>query len=135
MKTVASPVCVLARTDSELSSLFHSFYLLKYNSGTKATDVTWRVPERRARIEDIESGLAIFVNNIFELELAAQDVMGSFVITTSDGSRFFAYWRGNENLMFVGVSASYLNTYTAIIAASFDLFSLFDCIRRCLSSL
>jgi hypothetical protein len=106
MKIAASPVCVLARTDAELSSLFHSFYLLTYNSASKAADVTWRVPERRARIEDVESGLAIFINNVFELDLAAQDMMGSFVITTSDGSRFFAYWRGNENLMFIGVSSS-----------------------------
>ena len=101
--TSTNPICVLTRPDGELSSVYHSFFLLKAGVDCPL-QVLWRVPERRARLDDVEAGLGIFVNDIFALNLSASDMFGSFVITTSDGSRFFAYWRGAGDLIFVGVS-------------------------------
>ena len=101
-----NPICVLTRPDGDLTSLYHSFFLLKVSSDA-SMEVIWRVPERRARIDDIESGLEIFIHDILMLNSKSSlnsDMFGSFVITTSDGSRFFAYWRGSKCNIFVGVN-------------------------------
>lgn len=102
LHTAANPICVITRPDGELTSLFHSFFLLKVG-GEGLMEVLWRVPERRARIDDIESGLGIFINDIIALNSSAPDMFGTFVITTSDGSRFFAAWRGTGDHIFVAV--------------------------------
>lgn len=112
MHTAANPICVLTRPDGELSSLFHSFFLLKVSGEEGGMEVTWRVPERRARIEDVESGLGIFINDIIALNSASPDVYGTFVITTSDGSRFFAGWRGSGEYIFVAISKSPLGSFS-----------------------
>lgn len=101
-KSLVNPICVLTRPDCELSSIFHSFFLLSVRADNTA-EVRWRVPERRARIEDVESGLGIFINDIVELHASTSDMFGTFVITTSDGTRFFAFWRGAGDFIFVAV--------------------------------
>lgn len=75
-------------------------------------EVMWRVPERRARIDDIESGLGIFISDIVALNSAFSDMFGTFVITTSDGSRFFTGWRGSTDYIFVGVSKSPIGSFS-----------------------
>jgi hypothetical protein len=82
--------------------MYHSFFLLTVLPNYSA-EVLWRVPERRARVDDVEAGLGIFINDIITLGTNKKDQFGSFVITTSDGSRFFAYWRGSNEHVFVGV--------------------------------
>jgi hypothetical protein len=115
--TTTSPICLLTRTDNDMSSIFHSFFLLNVLEDGKSFDVSWRIPCKRARIDDVESGLGIFVNDIIALRSShkeSEDIFGSFVITTSDGSRFFAFWRGSSANIFIGVS-NYLYELTSII--------------------
>jgi hypothetical protein len=120
LHTATNPICVLTRPDGELTSLYHSFFLLKVaHTPAHTMEVLWRVPERRARIDDIESGLEIFIHDILVLNnsnssvpSSDMDMFGSFVITTSDGSRFFAYWRGSGDNIFVGVSKSAIGSFS-----------------------
>lgn len=63
--------------------------------------IHFRFPRFRRDIEDVESGVKYFVT---ELDLLTEDNFGSFVVTTSDGSRFFASYRGSPTCLFVAVS-------------------------------
>jgi hypothetical protein len=104
------PVCLLSRSDSPTSSLYHSFFLVNIikkelvNEGDIDKDVmtVWRVPENAPLIDDIEAGVKFFVACIPDAD--SNDVFGSFVITTSNGSRFFAAWRGSNDQLFISVS-------------------------------
>ena len=62
-----------------------------------------RIPSNRARIDTIESGIELFVIDAFNKSIA-NEAFGNFVVTTSDGTRFFAYWKGYKSQMLVCTS-------------------------------
>lgn len=96
--TSLHPICLLSRTDTTTFSLYHSFFLIANN---ESADIEFRVPTFRSRIEDVESAVRYFITG---LTGPADGSFGTFVITTSDGSRFYALWRGSPEHLFVAVS-------------------------------
>ena len=93
-----NPIFLMGKTCT--SSLYHSFYLINIEDKNDML-IHFRFPHKRRAIEDVESGVKYFVT---ELELLNEDNFGSFVVTTSDGSRFFASYRGSSSRLFVAVS-------------------------------
>jgi hypothetical protein len=73
--------------------------------------VIHHIPQNRPQLENIESGLALFITDIAERGLK-EEQYGHFVITSSDGSRYYAFWRGFQNRLFVAVSELFLFTAT-----------------------
>ena len=105
-----NPICLLSRTDSPTFSLYHSFFLLSLDiNDNKNCEICFRVPNKRDRLDDIETAVKYFASNV---EGTGDDMYGSFVITTSDGSRFYALWRGSPFLLFVAISIFPLLTFT-----------------------
>lgn len=87
------PVWLLARTDSAISKLYHSFFLSSFNNN-REIDVIERIPSTRPDIDDIESGLKLFLKEAIEYGTPADPVeCGSFAVTTSMGIRYFLTWR------------------------------------------
>jgi hypothetical protein len=108
--TALNPICLLSRTDCPTFSLYHSFFLLSLDiNDNKECEVCFRVPNKRDRLDDIETAVKYFASNV---EGSGDDMYGSFVITTSDGSRFYALWRGSPFLLFVAVTTFPLLTFT-----------------------
>jgi hypothetical protein len=93
-----NPIFLMGKTCT--SSLYHSFYLVNVEDEQEIR-IHFRFPKVRRDIEDVESGVKYFVA---ELDLPCEDNFGSFVVTTSDGSRFFASYRGSSSRLFVAVS-------------------------------
>jgi hypothetical protein len=126
-----NPIFLMGKTCT--SSLYHSFYLVNIEDKNELC-VHFRFPKLRRDIEDVESGVKYFVT---ELDLLKEDNFGSFVVTTSDGSRFFASYRGSSSCLFVAVSElcstavsvdesiCVLNSYALILM-------LFVCLSVCL---
>lgn len=99
--TSLNPICLLSRTDTQTFSLYHSFFLISINFENKNdSNVIFRVPNERDRLNDIETAVKYFSCNISGEN---EDMYGTFVITTSDGSRFYALWRGSTSLLFIAV--------------------------------
>ena len=93
-----NPISLMGKTST--SSLYHSFYLIDIKDKNELY-IHFRFPKTRRDIEDVESGVKYFLS---ELDLLNEDNFGSFVVTTSDGSRFFASYRGSSMRLFVAVS-------------------------------
>jgi hypothetical protein len=108
--TALNPICLLSRTDTPTFSLYHSFFLLSVDiHDNKLSEVIFRVPTRRDRLDDIETAVKYFAVNVSG---KGEDMFGSFVLTTSDGSRFYALWRGSPFLLFIAISIFPLLTFT-----------------------
>ena len=93
----------MARTDTELTTLYHSFYLIEYLPEIKDTRVVQRFPQDKPQIDTIESGLKLFIISGIENSTTAE-ATGKFVFTSSDSSRYFAFFRSYETKAFVAVS-------------------------------
>jgi hypothetical protein len=104
--TSLHPISLLSRTDTTTFSLYHSFFLVANN---ESADIEFRVPTFRSRIDDVESAVRYFITG---LTGPADGAFGTFVITTSDGSRFYALWRGSPEHLFVAVSIFPLITFS-----------------------
>lgn len=101
--TSLNPICLLSRTDTQTFSLFHSFFLVSISfdeNSRNDSKIIFRVPSKRDRLDDVETAVKFFSVNISGNN---EDMYGSFVITTSDGSRFYALWRGSPSLLFIAV--------------------------------
>ena len=96
--TSLHPICLLSRTDTQTFSIYHSFFLI---ANDVDTSIVFRVPARRSRLDDVETAVRYFITG---LTAPADGSFGVFVITTSDGSRFYALWRGSPDYLFVAVS-------------------------------
>eukprot|EP01032_Pedospumella_encystans_P016977 gene16977-19347_t len=93
----------MARTDAELTTLFHSFYLIEYLPEAKDTRVVQRFPQDKPQIDTIESGLKLFIINGIS-NATTSETTGKFVFTSSDSSRYFAFFRSYDTKVFVSVS-------------------------------
>ena len=80
-----------------LTILFPSFLFFFSRLDCK---VSFRIPSKRDRLDDVETAIKYFSTNI---STDSDDSYGNFVITTSDGSRFYALWRGSTSLLFIAV--------------------------------
>lgn len=98
------PICLLTRTDAELTTLFHSFYLIEYLREAKDTRVVQRFPQDKPHIDTIESGLKLFIINSLS-SATTLETTGKFVVTSSDSSRYFAFFRSYDTKVFVAVSS------------------------------
>lgn len=72
-------------------------------------NIIFHIPLKRDRLEDIKTAVKYFSVNINLLD--SNDTYGNFVITTSDGSRFYALWKSSASFLFVAVFNHYLFTY------------------------
>ena len=101
--TVTHPISCLSRTDGEISTCYHSFYwILLLTDGR--IDVTARIPSATGDVDIVEQGLHIFISDVNDKGSVSKESCGSFVLTTSDGSRYYAFWCGLESRVFVAVS-------------------------------
>lgn len=127
-ETSLHPISLLSRTDGDIITIFHSVFLIniQIEGGTNTTGssisnlhcnneissafledismkVVHRIPQERENMNAIESGLEIFM-----LEAAKKcqnnEMFDQFVITTTDGSKYFAHWKGFNNQFFIAVS-------------------------------
>ena len=120
MALASHPIFLLTRPGGDVGSLYHSFFCLDRNLdgdrfGSKSKiNVVSRIPDARRNIEDIEGGIKTFVADAFDcLFYTPKDTaFGFFVLTTSDGSRFYAMWRGCGAQMFVAVTRLPLISFT-----------------------
>jgi hypothetical protein len=104
-----NPIFLMGKTST--SSLYHSFFLVNIEN-KQEFHIHFRFPQFRRDIEDVESGVKYFLT---ELDLPKEDNFGSFVVTTSDGSRFFASYRGSVSRLFVAVSVVVIISYTTVM--------------------
>lgn len=116
------PLCVMARTDGTIRSLYHSFFCVV--ASAHDVRVCRRIPAHREDLEDIESGLKLFLisqppktqnGNLARDGLSLQideDQRGTFVVTTSNSRRYFCFWRGFQHRYFVCVSTLPLTSYS-----------------------
>jgi hypothetical protein len=96
------PICLLARTDANLTTLFHSFYLVEFLEASKDTKVVQRYPQDRVDTDAIESGLKLFLVDAL-INRTSLDTTGNFIITPSS-FRYFAFFRGFKTRILVAVS-------------------------------
>ena len=107
-----NPLFLMGKTST--SSLYHSFFLIdikqqeqqqqqqeRNDYNNENINVLFRLPRTRRDIDDIETGVKYFIT---ELTLLKNDNFGSFVITTSASTRYFASYRGSITRLFVAVS-------------------------------
>ena len=133
MSTSTHPISCLTRTDAEISTCYHSFFLIRAlvgdaasnknaESGVGATiEVVARIPAQRYQIQHVESGLTIFIASIINSPaLDRGEASGTFLLTSSDGSRYYAFWNGLKTNIFVAISRfphfSFTRQVIAIIA-------------------
>ena len=109
--TCTHPIWLLARTDAELTTLCHSFFILSINE-SKEAEVILRVPSNREGIDDIESGLLLFVKDIVDRSIS--DEWGTFAVTTSVGTRFFVSYRRSKRRFMLTVSYKIINLFLFI---------------------
>jgi len=96
------PIWLLGRTDADLTTLFHSFILIDFDKNQEV-NVLIKIPEQRAGLEDVISGLQFFMKDLYDRKsLSAK--FGSFVITTSIGSRFHLSWASSSDRYFISVN-------------------------------
>ena len=84
--TSIHPVSLLARTDCDCTTLYHSFFMLDLSSDGREVTVFKKIPPKRYHLDDIESGLKLFAINTdgnSNIEKCS-----SSVLTISDGSRY-----------------------------------------------
>ncbi len=114
------PVILQARTDGDITTVFHSFFFLKLLPDGSDAEVERRIPDGRARIDDLEIGLRMTVLGcVKDLD---NENCSSFVVSTSDGSRYYCTWRGFKWRVFVAVSTG------CVLHAQFSIM----CVNLCL---
>jgi hypothetical protein len=101
LDTPLHPICLLSSTDAQTFSLYYSFFLMTSDEEKNELGVLFRIPSQRDRLDDIESAVKYFVS--YSVANREDDAFGTFVITTSDGSRYFAVWRASEAYLLVAV--------------------------------
>ena len=103
MPTSTHPVALQVRTDGDIVTIFHSFFFLTISQDFTDIEVERIIPCSRVRIDDLESGLKMTV-----LGSAVKDseveICNSFVVSTSDGSRFYCIFRSFKFRVFCAVS-------------------------------
>ena len=119
MSTSTHPISCLTRTDAEISTCYHSFFLIRALVGDAASkkngetgaglgstiEVVARIPAQRYQIQHVESGLTIFIASIINsTALDRGEASGTFLLTSSDGSRYYAFWNGLKSNIFVAIS-------------------------------
>lgn len=68
-------------------------------------EVVARIPFHRYQIDNVESGLGIFLGAVVDSGVLARgESCGTFLLTSSDGSRYYAFWNGAGARIFVAVS-------------------------------
>lgn len=103
MMSSLHPIRLLTRADAEVATVYHSFYVMEYIPAANDLRTIQRIPHERSKMDIIESGLKLFLLEDVELSLKTE-IAGNFVVTTSDGSRFFAFFRSFDFRMIVSVS-------------------------------
>lgn len=117
MSTSIHPLRLLARIDTDVTTIFHSFFLINIlvdanDESSRQMKVVRRIPSFRDRIETIQSGLELFVLDAVSKEKTDDaETFGNFVVTTSEGARSFAFWKSYKNKVFVAVSPIPLLTF------------------------
>lgn len=103
MTTALHPIQLLTRTDGDVTTIYHCVFLIHVDDDRQNIKIIRRIPSKRTHLDTIESGIGLFV-----LDAASKsydtEKYGNFVITTSDGTRFFAYWKAYQQRMFMCVS-------------------------------
>ena len=101
--TSTHPIACLTRSDGETSSCYHSFHWIELlQDGT--LNVIARIPSKSSEVDNVEQGLHIFVSDVRDSGSLKKESCGNFVITTSDGSRYYAFWRGLHTRLFIALS-------------------------------
>lgn len=109
MTTSAHPIRLLSRTDSDLTTLFHSFFFVTECDGE--IRIISKFPEyKRDALDTIESGIEVYRNIALD-KIADVEAFGTYVITITDGSKFYVYWRGFRNRLFLGFSHHYFASF------------------------
>lgn len=102
------PLRLRLRTNANVSTLFHSFYLAEYENN--AVKIIHRIPAHKYQLENIEAGLMGFLSDMQFID-STKEVFGNFAITTSNGSLFNAFYRGSKERVFVGVSEYFFPSF------------------------
>ena len=97
------PLTCLTRSDGEISMCYHSFYWIRLLPDGRL-DVTDRIPSAMSDVDIVEQGLHIFISDVNDRGSLKKESCGNFVLTSSDGSRFYAFWCGLHSRVFVAVS-------------------------------
>jgi hypothetical protein len=105
------PICLKSRTDCEITTIFQCFFLVEYIEQNNDIKVITKIPHDLPKIELLESGLKIFLQEAGEKSLEFE-TGGSFVITISDGSRYYAVYRSFHSRIFVVLSLLPLFSFT-----------------------
>jgi len=103
MSTSLHPIKLLHRTDAELTTIYHCVLLMDVSDDNQSLKTTRRIPSHRTHLDTIESGVGLFVIDAV-MKASDAESFGNFVITTSDGTRFFLYWKAFKQQMFLCVS-------------------------------
>jgi DENN (AEX-3) domain len=82
---------------------YHSFYWIQLLPDGRL-DVTARIPSAVSDVDIVEQGLHIFISDVNDRGSLKKESCGNFVLTSSDGSRFYAFWCGLHSRVFVAVS-------------------------------
>eukprot|EP01041_Mallomonas_annulata_P010490 gene10490-21883_t len=112
------PIWLLARTDAELTKLYHSFYIATTTS-VNDIKILQRVPQNKPGVDDIESGLKLFLKEAIDVGGGSLE-WGSFAVATSLGIRYFLSWRLIGTRYFVAASSM------PTISFSRELFALLE---------
>jgi hypothetical protein len=117
MAVAIHPLRLLARTDADVSEVYHSFFFAEYIGGQMT--LVHKVPTfRKKKVdEDLEIGVQFFITE-FASKPFITDTFGQFVVTSSVGTKYNVFWRSLESRMFIAVTSFYLLTFTR------ELFSL-----------
>lgn len=110
MNTAVHPLKLLIRNDAEVSTLYHSFFFVELGDGGEIRIVK-RVPQKKLEIDNVESGLMLFLSDVANNTME-EEIYGGFVVTSSDGSRYYCAWRGLKEKIFVAVSQMYMSTFS-----------------------
>jgi hypothetical protein len=113
------PVVLQARTDGDITTIFHSFYFLKIATDFSDIDVERRIPNHRVRIDDLEMGVRMTVLGTVK-DLSESETFSSFVVSTSDGSRYYCAFRCFKCRVFVAVSLCTATFFDAVLKGSYS---------------
>lgn len=103
------PLRLRLRTNANVSTLFHSFYLIEYENNVVKI-IRHRIPSNKYQLENIEAGLMGFLSDL-KFNETTKETFGNFAITTSNGSLFNAFYRGSRERVFVGVSEYFFPSF------------------------
>lgn len=105
------PVRLLTRTDADINTLYHSFFLIQYLPSTKELKTIKKISNSKSDINNIESGLGIFVIDIVKNSTETER-SGICVVTTSSGIRYYAFLRSYKNKVFAAVACLPIISFT-----------------------